>query len=89
MLILAGPAVDGSSSTLPVKFLSSDGLPAFSDKSVKIASGTGAPGMKYGTHAKRKFLNVLFADAHIEQWEWVKYQNTSPADPLVTQNWTP
>jgi len=87
-LILAAPAMDGGSPTT-AKYLSSDGVAAFSDQTVRIASGTGGAGTKYGTHGKRKLINVLFADAHVEQWDWVKFQNTSPADPLVTANWTP
>ncbi len=87
-LILAAPAMDGGSGTL-VKFLSSNGAAAFSDQIVTVASGTGGAGTKYGTHGKRKLINVLLGDAHVETWQWVKFQNTSPVDPLVTANWTP
>lgn len=89
-LIVAAAAVDTASSAPTVGFMSSDGTSsATSDKVVTVESGKGTSGTAYGTHQKRVKINILFGDAHVEEWDWKKYQNTVVVDPVVTQMWNP
>lgn len=79
-VILAAPAVDTSATGKTVKFMES----AVSGKTVKITRPSGA---NLGTHQTRRVINVLFADAHVEQMEWSKYiGNTTEIDK---QRWDP
>jgi len=66
VVILAAPAVDTATAGKNVKFVDD----AFSDKNVKITRG---PAGAYGTHMARESINVLFADAHVEQMDWNKF----------------
>ena len=88
--ILAAAAVDTASAAPIPGFMSSDGTStATSDKVVTVESGKGTSGTAYGTHQKRVKINVVFADAHVEEWDWKKYQNSVTVDPIVTQMWNP
>jgi prepilin-type N-terminal cleavage/methylation domain-containing protein/prepilin-type processing-associated H-X9-DG protein len=89
--ILAAPAVSTASATTPVPFT------AMSNQNVQVTSGAAAAGTNYGTHGtgvnggtkqKRHSINVLFADGHVEEWTWAKYNNL-PANAIVTQMWNP
>jgi len=66
-VILAAPAVDPGGAGKTVKFAAD----AFSTSNVKISPAGG--GINLGTHQGRQAINVLFADAHVEQIDWINY----------------
>ena len=61
---------------------------AISGTVVKVKAGQAGD---FGTHQSRKVLNVLFADAHVEQMEWDKFCGTAPKQDkkLWTRWWHP
>jgi prepilin-type N-terminal cleavage/methylation domain-containing protein/prepilin-type processing-associated H-X9-DG protein len=66
-VILAAPAVDTGVTGKTVTFKAS----ATSETTVTInAAGAGD---NLGTHQSRQAVNVLFADAHVEQMDWNKF----------------
>ena len=73
-LFLAAPAVDTSVAGKSVAF-SKD---AMSDQNVNLGTPTGT---ELGTHGTRQSINVLFADGHVVEMDWIKYiKNTEPQD---------
>ena len=81
-LILMAPAIDTSAPGKEPIFKED----AFSTTNVSIvAAGEGSLG--FGTHGSREMINVLFADAHVDQMEWKKYSNN--ASEKGQQQWDP
>ena len=80
-LIMAAPAVDTSSSDSAITFKAD----AFSTTNIMIVnSGSGG---NYGTHSKRYYINVLFADGHVEEKEYKNY--TDIATEKGKAQWDP
>ncbi len=78
---LAAPAIDTSIAGKKVTFQST----AKSDTVVKVNHAGAGPDL--GTHQSRGAVNVLFADGHAEQMDWVKYTTTSTEDGK--KHWDP
>ena len=66
-VILAAPVIDTGVPGKTVIFLAT----AKSDTIVKVNPVGAGPNL--GTHQSRQVVNVLFADAHVEQMDWLKY----------------
>ena len=79
-LILAAPDVD-TGVVNPVTFSAG----ATSDQNVML--GTPPPSPNLGTHGSRQSINVLFADGHVAEMDWVKY--TDQTTDLGQQHWDP
>ena len=80
-IILAAAAVDPSASGKTVKFLEG----ATSDTNVKI-NFVGA-GANLGTHQSRQAINILFADGHVDQWDWSMFVKNGT--DTEKQRWDP
>lgn len=79
-VIIAAPAVDTSVTGKTVKFIGS----ATSDTTVTVTPGAEGD---LGTHQQRKSINVLFADSHVEQMDWIKY--TKNGTEQEKRRWDP
>ena len=79
-VILAAPAVDTSVKGKTVTFQAG----ATSETVVKVTPGVDGD---LGTHQKRKVINVLFADSHVEQMDWSKY--TKNGTEQEKRRWDP
>ena len=83
-LIMGAPAVD-TTTVSNVPLFKTD---AVASKSVSVSPTGLSSGYKYGTHRKRTVLNVLFADGHVSDMDWLKYidnastKGQSQWDPL-------
>lgn len=74
-LIMGAPAVDTTTVSTDPLFKAD----ALSNVSVTVSPAGISSGYSYGTHRKRTALNVLFADGHVTDMEWVKYVDNSSA----------
>ena len=80
-VVLAAPAIDTGVPGKTVAFQAA----AKSDTVVKVNPAGSGPNL--GTHQSRQVVNVLFADGHVEQMEWIKYvANTTE---LEQRRWNP
>ena len=80
LVILGAPAVDTAVTGKTVAFQAT----ALATSNVKI---TAPQGNDLGTHQKRKTINVLFADSHVEQMDWNKYIKNGTSQEK--QRWDP
>jgi|GEM_PF-810880 len=88
-VILAAPAIDPTKTGSNVEFQST----AFSTQNVAVSPNDLSKNL--GTHQSRQLINVLFADGHVEEWDWngQYIQNTTPVqmahwDPMYVSTQT-
>jgi prepilin-type N-terminal cleavage/methylation domain-containing protein/prepilin-type processing-associated H-X9-DG protein len=81
-VILAAAAIDPSGTGSNVAFQST----AISTQNVMVSPANLPKNL--GTHQNRQLINVLFADGHVEEWNWnAQYiQNTTP---VQMSHWDP
>ncbi len=86
-LIMGSPAMDTTTVSSSPLFKTD----ALSSNSVSISAAGASSSNNYGTHRLRSALNVLFADGHVSDMEWVKFADNSSTkgqrqwDPLYVE----